>query len=925
MMKHLGTRLLGGVLLLALGVNTAHANRSWTYTYHPDTAGTNGPIPGQMATADGPRTDVQDVTSYDYDGQGNLIQVTNALGQVSEITAHDADGRPLTLVDPNGVLTTLAYDGLGRLITRTTAGATTGFTYDAIGNLTGITLPDQTTLTYLYDDTGRVSAIADSLGNRIEYVLDAAGNRVEERILDANESLRYTRAQVYDELSRLLEVVGLNGSQQRQYDLNGNLVQAIDGEANTTAHAFDALNRLTQTTDALQGQTLYSYDSLNQLTSVSDPNGHTTQYVYNGYGDRVQQISPDTGTTSYTYDSAGNLTGETDANGQQTHYAYDALNRLTEIEDPYDPSQTITLTYDDPNASYGIGQLTNITGPNTNISYDYTARGLKASVTHVLGGIAQTIGYGYNDADVLSSITYPSGRVVLFQRDAVGNIESISTVQGGVTTTLANSITHAPFGPVSGLTYGNGLTLTNTYDIQYRLTDTQVGQLLDRNYSFNGNDDITGVNREVSGQLVFDYDPLRRLEYAQTPSTILSWTYDSNGNRLSETAGQSVDTYYVDSWSNRLLEISGSTQSIYTYDANGNVLSKGGLSFSYDRYNSLTSVSGTVSATYTYNANRQRTSKTVNGQTTYYLYNQSGQLLAELDHSGQTKVEYVWLGTQPLAVIHSGPASAVVYYIHTDHLNTPQVVSDNQGTVVWRADYDAFGQASVAPGSILTFNLRFPGQYFDSETGLHYNYYRDYDPSTGRYIQSDPIGLEGGLNTYAYVGGNPLSYVDPEGLRGLPNSAGRVGGGASPIFGGGAAGALPSPNGSSYDDYDFYNCSSSPYTDRSSPRTGRTYSPRVNRNGNLVFSEGGSGAHDDRVPTSEAPYPNNPDNSDFDRINGGKGAKLNPEDGSVWERDKSQHGSRQGDGSQWKRWPNKRSWEKGEKPNSIWPDGRIRK
>ncbi|SIR02094.1 RHS repeat-associated core domain-containing protein [Marinobacterium stanieri] len=215
------------------------------------------------------------------------------------------------------------------------------------------------------------------------------------------------------------------------------------------------------------------------------------------------------------------------------------------------------------------------------------------------------------------------------------------------------------------------------------------------------------------------------------------------------------------------------------YDANGNVLSKGGLSFSYDRYNSLTSVSGTVSATYTYNAHRQRTSKTVNGQTTYYLYNQSGQLLAELDHSGQTKVEYVWLGTQPLAVIHSGPASAVVYYIHTDHLNTPQVVSDNQGTVVWRADYDAFGQAAVAPGSILTFNLRFPGQYFDSETGLHYNYYRDYDPSTGRYIQSDPIGLDGGLNTYGYVENNPLIYSDPFGLlrwRGTATSVGVVGG-----------------------------------------------------------------------------------------------------------------------------------------------------
>ncbi|SEB18833.1 RHS repeat-associated core domain-containing protein [Marinobacterium iners DSM 11526] len=129
------------------------------------------------------------------------------------------------------------------------------------------------------------------------------------------------------------------------------------------------------------------------------------------------------------------------------------------------------------------------------------------------------------------------------------------------------------------------------------------------------------------------------------------------------------------------------------------------------------------------------------------------------------------MGTQPLAVIHSGPASAVVYYIHTDHLNTPQVVSDNQGTVVWRADYDAFGKASVASGSILTFNLRFPGQYFDSETGLHYNYYRDYDPSTGRYVQSDPIGLNGGINTYGYVGGNPLIYTDPYGLEAMSAGA----------------------------------------------------------------------------------------------------------------------------------------------------------
>ncbi|MGH8654374.1 MAG: RHS repeat-associated core domain-containing protein [Gammaproteobacteria bacterium] len=107
--------------------------------------------------------------------------------------------------------------------------------------------------------------------------------------------------------------------------------------------------------------------------------------------------------------------------------------------------------------------------------------------------------------------------------------------------------------------------------------------------------------------------------------------------------------------------------------------------------------------------------------------------------------------------------SAGLYYIHTDQLGTPQVLTDEAQQVVWAADYQPFSEATLTKDNV-TFNLRFPGQYFDSETGLHYNYFRDYDPSIGRYIESDPIGLAGGLNTYAYVLGNPLSYIDPFGL-----------------------------------------------------------------------------------------------------------------------------------------------------------------
>ncbi len=491
----------------------------------------------------------------------------------------------------------------------------------------------------------------------------------------------------------------------------------------------------------------YNYDAAAHLIGIED-----------ALGNRID----------YTYDAAGNRTSQLDANGQQTDYSYDALNRLIEISDPQDISQTITLSYDDPNVSYGIGRLTGINGPNTNISYSYTARGELASASQMLGGISQSVQYSYDDADVLASITYPSGRVVNYTRDNAGNITAVSTTLGGVTTTLASNISYLPFGARSTLSYGNGLALNQTVDSQYRLTSLEVSDgvnppLLARQYSFNGNDDIIEIAHEGNTQWDYQYDPLRRLESADTSSTSLAWSYDANSNRLSETLNAILASYQIELSSNRLLGISGSSTQSYSYDANGNVLSKGNLNFSYDRDNRLIDVSGGASASYGYNALHQRTSKTVSGQTTYYIYDAQGQLLAELDANGQTQVEYIWLENQPLAVIHANTSNADIYYIHNNHLNTPQVISDAQGDSVWQADYSPFGQASVSASSTIAFNLRFPGQYFDAETGLHYNYYRVYDPAIGRYIQSDPIGLGGGLNTYAYALGNPIGNMDPTG------------------------------------------------------------------------------------------------------------------------------------------------------------------
>ena len=156
------------------------------------------------------------------------------------------------------------------------------------------------------------------------------------------------------------------------------------------------------------------------------------------------------------------------------------------------------------------------------------------------------------------------------------------------------------------------------------------------------------------------------------------------------------------------------------------------------------------------------------GGITYFVYDEQGRLIGEYDGAGAARQELVYLGDTPVASVRPRRGRGVdIYPIYTDHLNTPRVVTNQANQVVWEWKTDTFGAgaANENPGGLgmFAFNLRFPGQYYDAETGLHYNYFRDYDPSVGRYVESDPIGIWGGLNTYAYVANNPMLYFDTTG------------------------------------------------------------------------------------------------------------------------------------------------------------------
>jgi RHS repeat-associated protein len=166
-------------------------------------------------------------------------------------------------------------------------------------------------------------------------------------------------------------------------------------------------------------------------------------------------------------------------------------------------------------------------------------------------------------------------------------------------------------------------------------------------------------------------------------------------------------------------------------------------------------------AEYTYNGAGQRVKKVTQTETRIFHYDLWGHLIAETNQAGQMLAEYVCLGDQLLAMITPGEAA---YYFHNDHLGTPQVLTDDSQAISWKAAYTPFGDAVTSIATVEN-PFRFPGQYYDQETGLHYNYFRYYNPQTERYITPDPIGLEGGVNLFAYVENNPSNFTDPLGLR----------------------------------------------------------------------------------------------------------------------------------------------------------------
>ncbi|MFD8813701.1 polymorphic toxin type 28 domain-containing protein [Streptomyces sp. NPDC059627] len=693
-------------------------------------------------------------TTATYNALGLIETVTDSVGSVWR-NIHDERGNRIAVVEPSGATTWFGYNSSGHLTSVTdTLGHTTSVRSNAAGLPLRIQDPLGNVTGYERDSFGRTVALTDPLGatTRTEWTVDGQPTR---RIMPDGSSESWA------------------------YDAEGNCTAHTAPTGATSRFEYGHFDLLTARVDPDGARYEYTYDTELRLAKVTNPANRAWHYVLDAAGRLASETDFDGRTLSYVHDAAGRLLGRSDALGQIVRLDRDALGHVVRKDML---GQVTTYAYDP------AGRLVDACGPDASLSRQFDITGnLTAETVNEL-----TTRYTYDELGRRTSRTTPAGAVSTFAHDAADNL--VALVTAGRTIDLE----YDSAGRERARRIGESIVMSHTYDVVGRLTRQAVtsptGHVIqERGYGYRSDGYLERLDDHLHGSRRMTLDVMGRVTEVRAEGWTERYAYDEVGNQTAaewpeahpghEAAGPRV-------YDGGRITRAGRVR--YEHDARGRITlrQRTRLSRKPDTWR------------YTWDAEDRLTATvTPDGTVWRYLYDPLGRRIAKqrLAADGTTvaeQVDFTWDsstvceqtttvvdspclvtltwdhdGLHPLAQservsLAEAPQEEIdsrFFAIVTDLAGAPTELLGDEGSIVWRTRSTLWGKTAWTAKSAAYTPLRFPGQYYDSETELHYNYFRYYDPECARYLSPDPLGLLPAPNPHTYVH-NPLTWTDPLGL-----------------------------------------------------------------------------------------------------------------------------------------------------------------
>jgi RHS repeat-associated protein len=760
-------------------------------------------------------------TVSEHDRFGRLLSRTDATGATTRIRRNE-NGDAIEMERADASVMSANYNHFRQPMALTDPdGGRWEYTYDDRGNLTSVTDPVGAVTRHVYTDKGFPTQIINALGHSSVIETNAAGlttavtaadgarwslvRDARGRVPSTADPLGSTTATAYDGEGRPVSTTYPDGSVESwEYDAAGNLLMHTDPAGNRTGYEVGPFRLVTARIDPDGTRTLFAHDSQLRITAVTNPAGLVWSYTYDPAGNLVGETDFNGRSQAYRYDDAGRIVERVNGAGQHIELVRDELGRV--VEQRVDGESAATFAYD-PN-----GRL--IHARNHRVELDLVRDRAGRLVAERFNGRAVTMSY-----DALGqclSRTTPSSRVSTWQYDPAGTPLVLDTGDG-----IPIAFGHDASGRETYRWVGSRTAITQDWDSLERVNarrlvvvdgsgESAVSRLVqERSWTYRPDDAPTSVTDSVSGTLNLNLDPFGRVTEVSAATWTAVYAYDPSGNLAGavDSRTEATPTSGVRAHSGTLLHTAGRTR--YEYDGQGRMVkmtqrtlsgATKDWSYTYDAFDRLTEAvtPGGAHWHYDYDPLGRRVSKqrlSSDGTVVEeYRFAWEDTVLAEQEHlvtgrSERAVTSWDYLpGTYTPVAQHSHttlvdePQEVIDRKFHaivTDLIGTPTELVTPDGQIVWRRNADVWGGPLLTVGSSGPAQddpgcpLRFPGQYHDAETGLHYNYQRYYDPATARYTSPDPLGLEPAPNHHAYVS-NPLSRLDPLGLKDFLSDAGRA-------------------------------------------------------------------------------------------------------------------------------------------------------